>query len=111
MKKGRPGLKLSVLLEESKRKLISDFVLEHTSTIGLRYHAIERTELPRRLLDVATPYGPIKVKEVTTPAGHRRFKIEHESLRALSQQHQRSISFLQQELYAFLQQAPPPPSA
>jgi len=103
MKKGRPGLKLSVLAGAARLDEVADFILEHTPTIGLRYYAVERRELPRRMFSLSTPYGPVQVKEVSLPSGMKRHKIEYEDLRRLSRAHGLSLLRLQQELYALLQ--------
>ena len=99
MKKGRPGLMLSVLTTEDYLSRVSDFILENTSTIGLRYYPVARHELKRKLFEIETKYGKVKVKEVTTPSGQKRFKIEYDSLWELSQKHQMSLQQLQMELY------------
>lgn len=102
MKKGRPGLKLSVLAAPEKLRAVNDFLLENTSTIGLRYYPVDRTILPRKILEVDTPYGQVLIKEVTTPSGRKRRKIEHESIIALSKAHGISVQQLQVELYQWM---------
>lgn len=62
MKKGRPGVILSVLLEPALREQIANVMFAETSTIGLRFHPISRLKLPRRTLSVETRFGPIRVK-------------------------------------------------
>ena len=102
MKKGRPGLQLSVLAQLNQLQQTSDFILENTSTIGLRYFPVSRNILDRRLYEVDTPFGKIKVKEVTKPSGRKSRKIEYESLRALSTQRNVPIPQLEEKIYAFL---------
>lgn len=62
MKKARPGVILSVLLEPALREQIANVMFAETSTIGLRFHPISRLKLPRRTLSVETRFGPIRVK-------------------------------------------------
>ncbi|MEN8187351.1 MAG: nickel pincer cofactor biosynthesis protein LarC, partial [Bacteroidota bacterium] len=57
MKKGRSGLLLSCTVEENKIQLLSDFVLENTSTIGVRYYPVERNTLKREIREYKTEYG------------------------------------------------------
>lgn len=85
MKKGRPGTQLTVLAPPVALSVVVDWLLENTSTIGVRWYDAKRKELPRRTLLVETTYGPIEVKEVTTPAGAKRRKIEYESIRRISE--------------------------
>lgn len=102
MKKGRPGLQLSVLTQWGQLKQTSEFILENTSTIGLRYYPVSRDILDRQAYEVETPYGNIQVKEVTKPSGRKSRKIEYESLRKLSTQNDIPVPQLEQELYAIL---------
>jgi uncharacterized protein (TIGR00299 family) protein len=62
MKKGRPGILLTVLSTESLREAVTRVIFEETTTIGLRYHTVQRTELAREFREVATPWGPVSVK-------------------------------------------------
>lgn len=102
MKKGRPGLKLSVLLNTSHLDNISNYILENTTSIGVRYYPVERIILQRKKLKMDTPYGPVKIKQVITPEGVRRNKIEYESLQNLKETHNISILRLQEELYPLI---------
>lgn len=102
MKKGRPGLKISVMVSEQNLKKVNAFILEHTSTIGVRYYPVQKQRLPRKQFELETKYGVVKVKEVTKPSGSKRHKIEYESLRELSEKHQMSIPQLQNELFHLL---------
>lgn len=98
MKKARPALKLSVLTQEENLQDLSHYILEHSSAIGLRFFPVDRHILSRRLYTLNTSYGEIQVKEVTTPSGQKRHKIEYESLWRLSQQHGMSIQTIQIQL-------------
>ena len=62
MKKGRPGVKLTVLCNELKRGLLSDVILEETTTIGLRFHKAERKVLDREIKKIDTEFGKVRVK-------------------------------------------------
>ncbi len=62
MKKGRPGVTVSVLAEEADADRLSDLLLSETTTLGVRLHRAERRKLPRRSATVDTAYGPVRVK-------------------------------------------------
>jgi hypothetical protein len=62
MKKGRPGLLLSALVEEPRRAAVTRALFEETTTLGVRRHPVEREALQRALVTVETPYGPVRVK-------------------------------------------------
>lgn len=62
MKKGRPGVLLGALCEETRRAAVTAALFAETTTLGVRRHAVERDVLGRRWDTVETPYGPVRVK-------------------------------------------------
>lgn len=80
MKKGRPGFILSALSSDACRDRVIEYILENTSSIGVRYYAAERRVLERRNLSIDTPEGAVLAKEVTKPSGAKQTKLEFESL-------------------------------
>jgi len=62
MKKGRPGLVLSALAPVARREQVAGALLRETTTLGVRFRAVERMELDRELHTVETRYGPVRVK-------------------------------------------------
>ena len=98
MKKGRPGLKLSTLVRESQREAVCDFILENTTTIGVRYYPVERKELGREALSLETQYGAVKAKKVTTPSGKTRIKAEYDDLQRIAAEKEISVLRLKQEI-------------
>jgi hypothetical protein len=112
MKRGRPGVGLTVLVPDTRLHDVADLVLEETSTIGVRYHPVARRVLPRRTYPFRTPHGELRIKEVVTPAGIRRCKPEYADLQALAVSANRPVAELRKEVQAMLQdlsrpEAPP----
>ncbi len=62
MKKGRPGVKLTVLCNEEQKDDLIKIVLKETSTIGLRFYETKRSVLQRETKTVYTELGKIRVK-------------------------------------------------
>jgi uncharacterized protein (TIGR00299 family) protein len=62
MKKGRPGLLLSALCDGAHRGAVARALLTETTTLGVRWHRVERQVLARELHQVETAYGPVQVK-------------------------------------------------
>lgn len=62
MKKGRPGVVLSVLAEPALRQQLAEIIFAETTTIGIRFHAVSRLKLPRTMVPVETRFGDIRVK-------------------------------------------------
>ena len=62
MKKNRPGVKVSVLVEPGKLGVVEEAIFSETATFGLRRWTCERTKLQRTHQTVQTPYGPVRIK-------------------------------------------------
>jgi len=89
MKKGRPGVVLNVLARSANVRNLSEFILEQTSTIGVRYFPVERMELERTLTKVSSVFGEIQTKEVKTPKG-KRVKPESDEIIEIASREQKS---------------------
>lgn len=87
MKKGRPGSLLSVLAEESDLDLMVHTLLSETTSIGVRFHQVERRKLKRENVSVETPYGRVRVK-LCQVDGTRRGNPEYDDCARLAKQHQ-----------------------
>ncbi len=62
MKKGRPGVKLTVLCYENNLNKLTDILFKETTTIGIRYYKAERKILERQIKEIDTAFGMIRVK-------------------------------------------------
>ncbi|OGX35446.1 MAG: TIGR00299 family protein [Omnitrophica WOR_2 bacterium RIFCSPLOWO2_02_FULL_50_19] len=62
MKKSRPACVLTVISEPSKADILSEVIFEEAPTFGLRRYTAERRKLERKIVEVKTKYGNIKVK-------------------------------------------------
>jgi len=80
MKKGRPGVLLSILCKENNINDISDFLFSFTSTIGLRYYKVGKKMLKREIKEVETEYGKFRIKITTMPDGKQKVKPESSDL-------------------------------
>jgi uncharacterized protein (TIGR00299 family) protein len=69
MKKNRPGTLLSVVAPPALRTTMTDVIFRETTTIGLRYHDVDRECLERTLVPVETSIGTVRVK-VASRDGH-----------------------------------------
>lgn len=64
MKKGRPGMLLSVLVERSKLDPILSILFLETTTLGVRIQPIERRKVSRSSRQVQTSFGTVTVKVI-----------------------------------------------
>jgi uncharacterized protein (TIGR00299 family) protein len=69
MKKNRPGTLLTVVAPPALRTTMTDVIFRETTTIGLRYHDVDRECLERTLVPVETAIGTVRVK-VASRNGH-----------------------------------------
>jgi hypothetical protein len=62
MKKGRPGIRLTVLCKETEKEELIKIILTETTTIGLRFHDVARRVLRREIKLLDTEFGKVRVK-------------------------------------------------
>lgn len=85
MKKGRPGVLLTVLLHPEKRDAVVQAVFRYTTTIGIREAVMQRYVLNRKTAEELTDYGPIH-RKISDGYGVHREKWEYEDLAALARE-------------------------
>ena len=83
MKKGRPGILLSVMTPRARLDPVIAVLYGETSTIGLRVHSIGRKKLPRRQVDVETSFGTVRAKAVMRD-GKEVVTAEYEECRRIA---------------------------
>ncbi len=62
MKKGRPGIVLSVLCDPARQAELSTRILRETTSLGVRSHRVARRMLSREIQTVHTEFGDIPIK-------------------------------------------------
>ena len=62
MKKGRPGVLLSVIAEPQDASRLEEAVLLESTSFGVRKYEVQRQKLAREHVTVATEYGEARVK-------------------------------------------------
>ena len=87
MKKGRTAQLLTALVAPEQTERLRRVWWRHSSSLGLREQHQTRWVLPRRSLELATPLGPVRLKQAQLPDGRWRSKPEHDDLAALARQH------------------------
>lgn len=99
MKKNRPAYKLSVLCGEEQIRELDAILFRETTTIGVRRYRVQRDILDRRIEEVQTSYGRVKVKVCTFEGQELRYP-EYESVRKLCRE--QGISY--REMYRLLKE-------
>jgi pyridinium-3,5-bisthiocarboxylic acid mononucleotide nickel chelatase len=76
MKKSRPGMILSVLASLERAEALSERIFAETTTLGVRKWRVSRSELPRRIEQLATRFGPVRYKISGDPPLTVKVEIE-----------------------------------
>lgn len=82
MKKNRPAYVLRILCSEDKQAELEAVVFAHTTTIGIRRWAVERTALERDIRQIDTRYGKADVK-ICRSSGEEYCYPEYESVKRI----------------------------
>jgi pyridinium-3,5-bisthiocarboxylic acid mononucleotide nickel chelatase len=82
MKKGRPGIRIEVLVPAAHLHAVEHALFLATSTIGVRRWPVERSALPRESREIHWRGQRIRMKHVTLPDGSTRRKPEFEDVAA-----------------------------
>jgi len=91
MKKGRAGTLITALLPPERAASLRQVWWRHSTSLGVREQRQERWILPREIVTVATPLGPVRLKRTPLPGGGERLKAEHGDLAALAREHNLSL--------------------
>jgi uncharacterized protein (TIGR00299 family) protein len=83
MKKGRPGLLITVLCDDARAAPITNLLLEESSSFGVRRHRVARTVLERWQETRDTPFGHVVFKVARLPSGALAVRPEDDEVRRL----------------------------
>ena len=87
MKKNRPGVLLSLLSPVDKVERLSGIMMRETSTLGVRlFPPAHRLKAERRMREVETPWGVVRVKEKWVGGERLAVSPEYEDCARLARQ-------------------------
>ena len=92
MKKNRPGWVLNVICDEEDIEKMEKIIFKETTTIGIRKIKLDRTTLPREIIEVETEYGKARVK-VCELEDETRYYPEYEDVAKLAREN--DIAFME----------------
>jgi len=101
MKKGRPGVLLSVQCRPTDADQLAQILFRETTTLGLRRSTLQRQTLPRCPVKISTDWGEIAGIAATLPDGSVRFSPEYDSCRDIADKEKVSLA----AVYAAARQA------
>ena len=82
MKKNRPGILFTVIVKLEDKEKFAKLIFENTTTIGIRYTAMDRFRLARREEKVMTKFGEVSVK-VSEGFGVTKAKPEYDDIKGI----------------------------
>lgn len=86
MKKGRVGVTVRCLTEDSRKEEVLSAFFTESTTLGVRGWQVQRWTLDREIVEVSTPYGPVKVKVGFKDRRIVNIAPEYESCASLARQ-------------------------
>lgn len=90
MKKNRPGTVICCLCYEDEREKFAKLMFKYTTTIGVRQYNCDRYILSRKIENIETDYGNVRVKK-TSGYGVEREKMEYDDLSNIANKRQKSV--------------------
>jgi uncharacterized protein (TIGR00299 family) protein len=87
MKKNRPGTLVSVLTSPGRRQAVVDVLFRETTTIGVRHAEWQRECLERRIAEVDTPFGVVRVKVASRDGRLMNAQPEFDDCAARAREH------------------------
>jgi hypothetical protein len=87
MKKGRPATQLSCLARPADGATLAALLLRETPTLGVRWEQMERVTAGRGTVSVATPWGPVRLKQKVLAGAVAAHAPEYEDCAALARAH------------------------
>ncbi|KHD37478.1 hypothetical protein NL50_04690 [Clostridium acetobutylicum] len=99
MKKGRSGIKLSVLTNEKSEREVLDVIFEETTSIGVRRYKVEKIMLTREFSKVKTEFGDITVKKAYYKGKLVKYKPEYEECKDIAREKNVSIHKVYKAVY------------
>lgn len=98
MKKSRPGVMLTCMCSEEKRKKMLRCIFKNTTTLGVREYVYNRYNLSRSMCTAETEYGPVRIKSAEG-YGVKRSKCEYEDLAALARANGKTLREIEESAY------------
>jgi len=97
MKKGRPGMVLTVLARSEDVQKLAKIIFAETTPPGIRIREERREVLPRRAITVHTTWGEVRMKIANLNGTVTNYAPEYEDCRRIAEQHGIPLKAVMQE--------------
>lgn len=105
MKKGRPGMLLSVIARPADTQRFARLIFAETTTLGVRIREQRREVLSRREVAVHTRWGDVRMKIASMNGTVANYAPEFEDCRQIATQHSVPLKEVMQEaIHLYLEQ-------
>jgi len=84
MKKNRPAQKFCCLVQPERKTQVTEIILRHTTTQGVRYQVVSRSKLFWHIEEVNTPFGIVRMKSSKMGDKVLRVTPEHDDLKRIA---------------------------
>jgi len=98
MKKGRPAIKLSILVNTKCEKEVSNIIFKETTSIGIRKFIVEKIMLHREFLTLNTKFGSVTVKKSFYEGEPVKYKAEYEDCKRIAEENNIPIARVYKEV-------------
>ena len=99
MKKGRPAIKLSVLVSADKEEEILKIIFKETTSIGVRKYKVEKIMLDRDFSKKKTVYGEVTLKNSYYKGELIKSKPEYEECKIIAKENSIPLKQVYEEIY------------
>jgi len=104
MKKGRPGMLLTVLCKPEEAAKLTQIIFAETTTLGVRRREEQRLALARKWITVSTQWGEVRMKIASMNGTVTNYAPEYEDCRRIAaEQHVPLKSVMQEAVQRYLQ--------
>ena len=90
MKKGRTGILFTCMCKHDLKNKMLDLIFKHTTTLGIRENISRRYVLSRKVDEVQTQYGPVKIK-TAHGYGTSKSKLEYDDIAKIAEDNKMSL--------------------
>jgi len=98
MKKGRPGVMLSVLCDKECKRELEELIFNETTTLGIRSQTLQRQYLERKIVTLDSRFGPIRAKAAYKGEQRVWVKPEFEECKRLAQEYELPLHEVYEQL-------------
>jgi len=99
MKKGRPAIKLSVLISADKEEEVLKIIFKETTSIGVRKYKVEKIMLDRDFSKKTTVFGEVTLKNSYYKGELIKSKPEYEECKIIAKENSIPLKQVYEEIY------------